>query len=228
MGLGEPSLPRPDLRELENLIIETRRGGLHSRKPTLVHIHLPALGNEWIDVVEAILQRREIPYHQIVFTHVNKTPELLERASKYAEKGGRIDLTTCIRPPERPTTVKPSNALKQYLNAGRPPNNITFSSDGNSGRVLANGVIDYTRIGTPLEELRDCVLREEISLPSALAVMTSNVADTLGIANQHGRLREGFSADLSLFSRDLELTDLMARGKWLLRDGVVTKLDPFE
>jgi beta-aspartyl-dipeptidase (metallo-type) len=228
MGLGEPSFPRPDLRELENLIIETRRGGLHSRKPTIVHIHLPALGNEWIEVVEEIIERREIPYHQIVLTHVNKTPELLERASKYAKKGGRIDLTTCIRPPERPTTVKPSTALKQYLNGGGPLNNITFSSDGNSSRVLANGVIDYTRIGTPLEELRDCVEKEGISLPCALATMTSNAADRLGIANQHGRLREGFSADLALFSKDLELTDLMAGGKWLLRDGVVAKLDPFE
>ena len=39
MGLGEPSFPRPDLREIENLITETRRGALHSHKPAIVRIH---------------------------------------------------------------------------------------------------------------------------------------------------------------------------------------------
>ena len=178
--------------------------------------------------MESILEQREIPYNQVVFTHVNKTPQLFKRATKYAKKGGRIDLTTGIRPPERPTTLKPSIALKHYLNEGAPLEHITFSSDGNTGRLLTNGVIDYTRVGTPLEEFRDCVTKEGIPLSYALSTITSNAADRLGIANQHGRLREGFCANLALFSKDLELTDLMAGGHWLLRDGVADKLDPFE
>jgi beta-aspartyl-dipeptidase (metallo-type) len=227
LGLGESVLPRLDLRELENLITETRRAGSLSGKPAMVHIHLAASAGKWFELAESILEQREIPYQQIVFTHVNKTPQLLDRAFDYAKKGGRIDLTTCLRPPERPNGVKPSSGLKRYLELGGPIEGITFSSDGNSSRVLGNGVVDYTRVAALLEEFRDSVTKEGISIPQALAVVTRNVADRLGIANERGSLREGFYADLALFSKDLELTDLMAGGQWVLRDGAVANLDPF-
>ncbi|MDH4267488.1 MAG: amidohydrolase family protein, partial [Deltaproteobacteria bacterium] len=99
---------------------------------------------------------------------------------------------------------------------------------GNASRVLADGKIDYTRIGTLIEEFRDCVQKEGIPIPQALAVATRNAARLLGMANERGSLQEGFWADLALFAEDLELTDLMAGGRWLLRDGVMAQLDPFE
>jgi len=227
LGLGETVFPRPDLRDLENFITEARRAGSLSGKPGMVHIHLAASADESFEVIESILERREIPYQQIVFTHVNRSPRLFDRAFEYAKKGGRIDLTTCIRPPERPNSVKASSGLKRYLELGGSPDRITFSSDGNSSRVLANGVVDYTRVGTLLEEFRDCVQKESISITQALAVVTTNVADRLRIGNERGSIREGFYADLAVFDKELELTDLMAGGRWLLRDGVVAKLDPF-
>jgi beta-aspartyl-dipeptidase (metallo-type) len=155
-------------------------------------------------------------------------PRLLERSFAYAKKGGRIDLTTCIRPPERPDAVKPSTALQRYLEAGGPPENITFSSDSNASRILANGVVNYTRVDTLLGEFRDCVQKEGISLPQALTVVTRNAADRLGLAKERGILREGCFADLALFTENLELTDLMAGGRWLLRDGMVAQVDPLE
>ena len=227
-GLGETVFPRPDLRELENLISETKRGGSLSGKKTVVHIHLAASAQGWIQVVESMLAEREFPYHQVVLTHVNRTPQLLDRSLAYARKGGRIDVTTCVRPPERPDAVKPSAALKRYLGEGAPVGNITFSSDGNASRVLANGEVNYTRVGTLLEEFRDCVLKEKIPLPRALAVVTRNPAEGLGLAGQRGSLRDGFFADLALFTKSLELTDLMAGGRWLLRNGVVAAVDPLD
>lgn len=228
MGLGEPVYPRPEQRELENLVTETRRAASLSRKQAVVHIHLAGSCNEWLDAIESILEAREIPYQQVVVTHVNKTPRLLERSFEYAKRGGGIDLTTCIRPPERPASVKPSTGLKRYLEAGCPLENITFSSDSNATRVLANGTIDYTRVGTLLEEFRDCVQKEGIPLPQALAVVTRNAALRLGIAHERGRLKKGWFADLAFFTDGLELTDLMAGGSWLLRDGIVAQLDPLE
>ncbi|MGA2957099.1 MAG: beta-aspartyl-peptidase [Thermodesulfobacteriota bacterium] len=228
MGLGEPVYPRPDQRELENLITETRRAGSLSRKQAVVHIHLAGSSNEWLDAIESILEAREVPYQQVVVTHVNKTPRLLERSFEYAKKGGGIDLTTCIGPPERPTSVKSSLGLKRYLEAGCPLENITFSSDSNATRVLDNGIVDYTRVGTLLEEFRDCVKKEGIPLPQALAVVTRNAALRLGIAHERGRLLKGSFADLAFFTEGLELTDLMAGGSWLFRDGIVARLDPLE
>lgn len=228
MGLGEPVYPHLDRRELENLVTETRRAGSLSKKQAVVHIHLAGSSDEWLETIESILEAREIPFQQVVVTHVNKTPRLLERSFGYAQKGGGIDLTTCIRPPERPNSVKPSTGLKRYLEAGCPLENITFSSDSNATRMLANGIVDYTRVGTMLEEFRDCVKKEGIPLPQALAVVTRNAALRLGIAHERGRLLNGFFADLAFFTEGLELTDLMAGGSWLFRDGIVARLDPLE
>jgi beta-aspartyl-dipeptidase (metallo-type) len=228
MGLGETVSPRPELREMENLLTEARRAASFSGKAGVVHIHLALSALEWIDGIESILRIREIPYTQVVFTHVNKSPQLFERAMAFARKGGRIDLTACIRPPERPGAVKPSTGLKRYLEAGGPLEGITFSSDGNASRILANGVVDYTRVGHLLSEFRDSVQKEGIPLSQALTVVTRNVADRLGIAKERGSLREGYFADFSFFTENLELTDLMGGGRWLLRNGKVVDLDPLE
>jgi beta-aspartyl-dipeptidase (metallo-type) len=228
VGLGEPSFRRPELGELENLITEVRRAALLSGRQTVAHIHLAASAVEWIENIESILVRRGVPYPQLVLTHVNRSPALLERALRYAKNGGCVDLTTCIRPPERPSSVKPSTGFKDYLRAGGPPELVTFSSDGNSFRVLENGVVDYTRPETILEEFRDCVAKEGIPIPQALAVVTRNPAVRLGMANERGSLREGLWADIVLFSKDLKLTDLMAGGRWLMREGNIARIGPFE
>ena len=227
-GLGETVFPRPDLRELENLFCEASRAGSFSGKRAVVHIHLAAEGHEWVQTVGSILEGRGIPFRQVVLTHVNRSAKLLEHSFAFAKKGGRIDVTTCVRPPERPEAVKPSTALQSYLKDGLPPGNITFSSDSNATRVLKNGEVNYTRTDWLLEEFRDCVQKEKISLPQALAVLTRNAAERLGLADHQGSLQEGFLADLALFTENLELTDLMAGGNWLLRDGVVAKVDPLE
>ena len=90
MGLGEPVYPRPDQRELENLITETRRAGSLSRKQAVVHIHLAGSSNEWLDAIESILEAREVPYQQVVVTHVNKTPRLLERSLSMPKRAGGL------------------------------------------------------------------------------------------------------------------------------------------
>ena len=94
--------------------------------------------------------------------------------------------------------------------------------------MLANGEVNYTQVGTLLEEIRDCVQKEKIPLPKVLPVVTRNPAEGLGLGDQLGSLREGLFADLALFTKNLELTDLMAQGRWLMRDGVVARLDPLE
>ena len=227
-GLGEPSFRRPEMGELENLITEARRAVLLSGRQSVIHIHLAASAMEWIESIESILDRRGVPYSQIVITHVNRSSALLKRALEYARKGGAIDLTTCVRPPERPHSVKPSAGLKYYLQEGGPPEGVTFSSDSNSFRVLENGVVDYTRSTTLLEEFRDCILQEGIPIPRALAAITRNAARRFGMAQERGSLQEGLYADLSLFNKGLELTDLMAGGRWLMRKSEIARVAPGE
>ena len=70
--------------------------------------------------------------------------------------------------------------------------------------------------------------KEGIPLPQALAVVTRNAALRLGIVHERGRLLKGSFADLAFFTEGLELTDLMAGGSWLFRDGIVARRDPLE
>jgi len=61
MGLGEPVFARPDVRDLENLITETRRGASMSGKSAVVHVHMAATSKEWIPIFESILESRDVP-----------------------------------------------------------------------------------------------------------------------------------------------------------------------
>jgi beta-aspartyl-dipeptidase (metallo-type) len=223
-GLGEAVFPRPDLLQLENLFCEASRAGSLSGKRAVVHVHLAAEAWEWIQTAESIVEARGLPYRQLVLTHVNRSSKLLERSFQFAKKGGRIDVTTCVRPPERREAVKPSTALRKYLEDGGPLDHITFSSDSNASRVLKNGEINYTRADWLLEEFRDCVQKERIPLPQALAVVTRNAAERLGMSGRQGSLQEGFLADLAFFTESLELTDLIAGGRWLLKNKKVAEI----
>jgi adenine deaminase len=103
--------------------------------------------------------------------------------------------------------------IDQTSKLGRdPPEHVTFFLDGNASRVLTNGFIDYTRVGTLLEEVRDCSQRGGILPLQALPMVTVNGANRLGIGNERSSLRESYFADLALFTEAMGLTDLMGVG----------------
>lgn len=98
--------------------------------------------------------------------------------------------------------------LRFYLDNGGPPARLTASSDAsiNSPRSL-------------FEQIRSCTLEYNFPLEQTLRLVTTNTAAVLQLANK-GQLEVGRDADaLVLRKGSLEIKDVIAQGRCLVRAG---------
>lgn len=63
-----------------------------------------------------------------------------------------------------------------------------------------------------LKEVRECVNKAQIPLETALSAITSNPAEILCLKRK-GKILEGYDADLCILDQDLQLMDVIVRGK---------------
>jgi beta-aspartyl-dipeptidase (metallo-type) len=119
------------------------------------------------------------------------------------------------------------------LGAGVSPDQITFTSDGQGslpsfddrGRLKR---LEVGRVTSLLGEVRDAVREEQVPLATALQVITSNPARILKLRGK-GRLEAGAHADLVLLEPEtLEIRGVLAKGAWLMKDGVAQQRGTFE
>jgi beta-aspartyl-dipeptidase (metallo-type) len=78
-----------------------------------------------------------------------------------------------------------------------------------------------------LKELADSVIIEKIPLETALKVLTSNVASILKLPGK-GFISAGMDADLLFLDPEMQIVNLLALGKWVVRDGLVVKKGTYE
>ena len=110
------------------------------------------------------------------------------------------------------------------MEAGAPVANLTFSSDGQGSLPRFDGEgrlvgLDVGRVTSLFASVREAVLEHGVALPTALALITSNPARILKLRGK-GRVAEGADADLVLLDpHALAVTGVIARGRWLMRDG---------
>jgi beta-aspartyl-dipeptidase (metallo-type) len=108
---------------------------------------------------------------------------------------------------------------------------VTVSSDGGGcipifdadGRVRA---MDVGRSSTLTETIRMLVERGR-ALADVLPAFTSNVAALYRLARK-GRIAEGSDADLVVLDDACRVTDVMARGAWMMRAGAHVTRGRFE
>ena len=123
------------------------------------------------------------------------------------------------------------DALFRYWKAGLPADRITVSSDGggclpsfdSDGRVAAMDVGDP---GALAGTLRAVVARGR-PLAEALPPFTSNVARLLQLSAK-GTIRVGADADLVVLDSAGGVSDVMASGRWHVRDGAAVLHGTFE
>lgn len=157
-----------------------------------------------------------IPIHHISPTHVARTEALFNQAIAFAHRGGHIDVTSGgsrFMPQEQ--------AILHALEAQVPADRITISSDGNGSvpRFNAQGMVEgltAAPVGGNLA-LLPRLIDAGIPIAQAVAMMTANVACSLGISG--GKLCAGERADICVLNDDLSLAHLFAAGRLLLRDG---------
>lgn len=174
-----------------------------------------------------ILENSDVPIGKLLPTHVNRSESLFEQALAFALKGGVIDITTSI-----PDPVAPAEGIARAVKAGVPLSRVTLSSDGNGSQPLFDAAGNLTGIGVAgfeslLETLQTLVNHYGFSLTDALRPLTTSVAAFLSLDGK-GEIRPGNDADLLVFSADLRIEQVYARGKRMVNEGKACVKGTFE
>ena len=220
IGVGEVALSDhrsscPTTPELIRLVEHARVGGMLGGKAGIVNIHMGDAKNPFQPIYDAV-NNSELKLTQFYPTHCTRNPYIFEDAKKYGVHG-YVDLTASSYPYDMENEIKPSKALGLLMQAGVPVEHITFTSDGNGSLPMFDeqGKLIKVDMGYPdsiFTELRDTVLQENMSLETAVKVVTSNVADILKL-NAKGRVIAGKDADLVVIDTDFGISDVIARGQ---------------
>ncbi len=234
LGVGELAVSdhrssQPTIDELLRVAADAHVGGLMSGKAGIVHLHMGD-GPRGLEPVRDAIDRSELPPRVFNPTHVNRKKALFDEAMALSERGCTIDITAF--PTGDDDDVWPAGqALVRYLDAGLAPERVTVSSDGGGclpvfdgqGQVASMDVGRPSAMASTLRELIGSGQRLERVLPA----FTANPARLLRLPHK-GRLTPGADADLVVLDDHGAVTDVMARGRWHLRDGKPVILGAFE
>jgi len=234
IGVGEIAISdhrssQPTHDELARLASEAHVAGLLARKAGVVHLHLGD-GERGLAPVRRLLDATELPPRVFHPTHVNRRRELFEEACDLARRQVVIDVTA-FPVEEGEDAWSAADAWERFHDRGCPTGNLTVSSDG--GGCLphfdASGELRRMEFATPagLHETLCELLRRGRPLEAVLPSMTRNVARLLRLEGK-GRIAAGSDADLLCLGEDHGVRHVMARGCWMIQDGVPVRAGLFE
>ena len=212
IGVGEIALSdhrssQPSADEIARLVGDARVGGMLAGKRGICHFHLGD-GTRGLEPLRRLLTDTEIPAEQVIPTHVNRRPELLEEAADYARRfDAAVDVTAFDDAPGDDESSA-FNAVRSLLERGVPVARITISSDCNGSAPVFDERGEYLRMGVAgnaafLADWRRLVRDGVLPLEQALALVGGNVARVLGLHRRKGRIAPGFDADVTLLDDDL-------------------------
>ncbi|MCP4093368.1 MAG: beta-aspartyl-peptidase [Planctomycetes bacterium] len=234
IGAGEIAISdhrssQPTLDELLRVASDCHLAGLLTKKAGVLHLHLGD-GPRGMELIRQALEVSEIPARVFQPTHVNRRTALFEEALDLAGRGCHIDITSFPVGPEEdayPAAV----ALHRYFEAGLAPQRVSISSDGGGclpvfdedGRMVEMEIGSSSSLSETLTEATALGVPFEF----ALAAITSNIADHLRLHGK-GHIRVGADADLVALNTQGSVTDVLANGHWMVRDGEALARGPFE
>lgn len=223
LGVGEVAISdhrssAPTRHELARLASEARVAGLLAGKSGVSFFHIGD-GKGALAPLRALRDETDIPLRQLYPTHCNRNPWLFAEAIEWGKAGGWVDLTTSSFPDLLEDGERlAADAFLELLAANVPADRITFSSDANASlpRFDGEGRLIEMRCGQIASLWQQCVraTRLGVSLERALAVVTSNPAQALGLGSK-GRIGVGQDADLLLVhDRTFAIERVMSGGQW--------------
>lgn len=225
IGVGEVAISdhrssQPTEDEILRLASEAHVAGLMTGKAGIVHFHLGD-GERGLSMINACLDRSEIPARVFNPTHVNRNKPLFEEACELTKRGCSVDLTAFPAEPDDPGWSA-EQAVVRYFEGGYEDNKLTISSDGGGclpsfnaeGEMVKMGFAKSEAMATTFKALLDLDLPMEKVLP----LMTSNVATLLKL-HQKGRIEVGLDADLLVLDEKHGIESVMANGVWHIKQG---------
>lgn len=237
IGVGEVAISdhrssQPEKQDVKKLISDARVGGMLAGKSGIVNMHIGD-GERMMDMINEIIRETELPYTQILPTHMNRNSKLLANAIEYAKSGGLIDFTTSSTPQDLAAgEIKASDAFKICIDEDVPMERITFSSDGQGSLPSFDdhGNLIGLKIGSPsslYESVRELIFDCHIPIENAIGTITRNPASTLKLESK-GRIEVGKDSDIVLVDKtSLEIRTVIAKGRIMLQDNRVIVKDTF-
>jgi beta-aspartyl-dipeptidase (metallo-type) len=178
-----------------------------SGRAGVTHFHVGDEPRRLADI-RALLDEYHAKPEWLYPTHVERNEELMAEAVELTQRGVTVDIDTVERDLAR--------WLKFFVELGGDCNRLTISSDAaiNSPSTL-------------LEQIANCVLEHGFALDLVLRCATLNPAGVLNLRRK-GRIEVGCDADLLVLRREsLELVEVIARGKRLMKEGRVAFSEKF-
>ena len=236
IGVGEIAISdhrssNPSDEDLTFLASEARIGGMLSGKCGVLHLHIGDGKNGLLPLFD-LHKNSEIPFENILPTHINRNHELFKQSLDYAKMGGFVDITTGIKPEKNDSVeVDPAKAYSSLLENKISPWQITMSSDSGGSMPIYDdkGELKALTVGSPnsnIETFRNCV-SQGIDFETSLIPLTSSPARLLKLIGK-GEVKEGFDADLLILDKKLNIKYVIAKGKLLLENYNPTVFGTFE
>ncbi len=234
IGAGEIAISdhrssQPTYDEILRLAADCHVGGMMSGKAGVLHLHLGD-GARGLAMLRRALDESELPARVFHPTHVNRNPRLFTEALTIAARGMTVDVTA-FPVAEGDEAYPAADAILLYLAAGAPPARLTCSSDGGGciPTFDAGGRLTAMDVGRPaaLADTLAILLERGQDLERVLPMFTSNVASLLRLPRK-GTIAVGADADLVSLDDAHRIRDVMARGRFLVRNGEAVVRGTFE
>lgn len=228
IGAGEIAVSdhrssQPTFEEIARLAAECRVGGMLGGKAGVLHIHMGD-GAKRLELLFRLMKETEIPASQVIPTHVNRNRQLLDEAIKYGLAGGHMDLTAGVDPEdESDSDVSVETAVRLCLEKNVPLAQLTVSSDSNGSLPVFDKLGNLVGLTiatqrTLFKKFRSLVGRTILTLEQAAQLFAANPARFYKL-HQKGEIKEGKDADVILLDQDLNLTDVIAKGRIMMTGG---------
>jgi beta-aspartyl-dipeptidase (metallo-type) len=212
IGAGEIAIAdrrstQPSVPELARVVADAYVGGLVTGKAGVTHFHVGD-GRDRLSALRRLLDEHEIDPSCLYPSHVERTPELLREAAEITGRGVTVDVDTV------------GNDLAASLDA-------FVAAGGTLARLTVSSDASVTPPVQRLDQLRTCVREHGWQLEQMLPLVTTNVARVLKL-DRKGRIEPGADADLLVLRREtLEPVHVVAKGRVLMRNGIMTRQDRF-
>jgi len=227
IGAGEIALSdhrssQPAFQEFARLAAECRVGGMLAGKAGALHCHLGD-GPRKLEYLFRLAEETEIPVTQVIPTHVNRNPELLEEALRFVLRGGTIDLTAGADPASDEDMVSVASAVRFCRESKVALDRLTVSSDGNGSMPVFDGKGNLRRLTIAsqkslMDNFRHLLQEGILDLEEAIPLFSTTPARFYKLGSK-GEIRPGKDADLCLLDENFRLTDVFARGRMTMEEG---------
>ena len=223
LGDHRSSFPRPD--EVLHLLSDIRLTGMITGKGGVLHVHMgdiPGIFDMFLS-----FEKGGFPIRHIRPTHCSRKREVYEGSLEFARHGGFVDYTAGFS-----CNGSTANDITEAIASGVDPTRITMSTDGHGSMPRFNEKGEMIGLATGgvgglLDTVRDLIGNHGMDPSLALTFDTTNVADALGLKDQ-GRVETGACANACLFDENWNLTDVVSKGRFLMRNSEVIVKGTFE